>query len=368
MKIVAVATILVHLPYVYDGPRHNVGGKDWNTMDILLIRVDTDAGITGWGEAFGHGANPTTRTALDTLVAPLFIGADPCDISALMLDAMQKLHLFGRNGPVTYALSGIDIALWDIAGKRANLPLSQLLGGARRARVPAYASLLRYGDPATVARNAARAVAEGYRAIKLHEIGAVEVHAARQAIGPDILLMNDCNCPWSVAEALRMAEALRPANLHWLEEPVWPPEDHAGLARVRAAGVPIAAGENAAGLHDFLHLFQAGAVDVAQPSVTKIGGITEARKIYALAEAFGVRVVPHCAYFGPGFLASLHLAATLGAPPLERLFVDLDASPFSPWTEVQDGWLAVPDAPGLGCDPDMDVVERYRRTPITVTQ
>jgi len=367
MKIVAIATILVHLPYAYDGPRHSVGGKDWTTMDTLLVRVDTDAGITGWGEAFGHGANPTTKAALDTLVAPLLIGADPSDISALMLEAAQKLHLFGRNGPIIYALSGLDIALWDIAGKRAGLPLSQMLGGGHRARVPAYASLLRYGNPATVARNAARAVAEGYRAIKLHEIDAAGVHAARQAIGPDILLMNDANCPWSVAEARHMAEALRPADLHWLEEPVWPPEDHAGLARVRAAGVPIAAGENAAGLHDFLHLFQADAVDIAQPSVTKIGGITEARKIYALAEAFGVRVVPHCAYFGPGFLASLHLAATLDAP-LERLFVDLDASPVSPWTEAQEGWLAVPDAPGLGCDPDMDVVERYRRTPITVTQ
>src|SRR2546423_12855008 len=108
-----------------------------------------------------------------------------------------------------------------------------------------------------------------------------------------------------------MAHAFKPINLYWLEEPVWPPEDHAGLARVRNAGATIAAGENAAGLHDFRHMFEAGALDIAQPSVTKIGGLCEMQRIAVEAQSSRVRLVAQCAYFGPGFLASLHLAATL---------------------------------------------------------
>ena len=157
-----------------------------------------------------------------------------------------------------------------------------------------------------------------------------------------------------------MADAMLPFRLHWLEEPVWPPEDFAGLARVRGRGVPIAAGENAASLFEFRAMMAAGAIDVAQPSVTKIGGVTELRKLATLAEAMGVRVVPHCAYFGPGFLASLHLAAAMPERPmLERLFLDLDATLFPGWTDAADGVLRVPDGPGLGCDPDPEVMERY---------
>jgi L-alanine-DL-glutamate epimerase-like enolase superfamily enzyme len=162
-----------------------------------------------------------------------------------------------------------------------------------------------------------------------------------------------------------MVRRLQPYGLLWLEEPVWPPEDHEGLARVRvaagAAGVRLAAGENASGLHDFRRLFAASAIDIAQPSVTKVGGVTEMRKIIALAEAHAVHLVPHCAYFGPGFLASTHLAATLPAStPLERLYVDLEASPLAPWTAARDGKVAVPQGPGLGCDPDPEIVARYR--------
>ena len=132
----------------------------------------------------------------------------------------------------------------------------------------------------------------------------------------------------------------------------------------------IAAGENACGgLQDFRRLCEAGAIDFAQPSVTKIGGITEVRKIVALAEAFGVRVVPHCAYFGPGYLASVHIAATLAeAVPLERLFMDLQTSPFPPYTDAAGGKVPVPQSPGLGCDPSAELIDRYRTHPPTVTR
>ncbi len=359
MKITSVQTTVLSIPYEYDGPRHQVAGQDWLTMDTLLVRVETEDGLVGWGEGFGHGAIPATRAALDSLVGPMLLGADAEDIAGTMKTAHQAVHLYGRGGPMSYALSGVDIALWDLAGKRAGLPLHQLLGGSG-GLIPAYASLLRYSDPAVVARNAAAAVERGYQAIKLHEVSLAAVEAAREAVGPHIMLMNDTNCPWSPDDACVAADALLPLNLHWLEEPVWPPEDFAGLARVRSHGVPIAAGENAASLNDFRAMMEAGAVDFAQPSVAKIGGVTEARKVIALGEALGVRVVPHCAYFGPGFLASLHLAAAMPERPMmERLFIDLAASPFSPWTEAVDGMLHVPDGTGLGCDPDPDVVARY---------
>ncbi len=360
MKITGIGTQILRLPYENGGGRREIAGRPATTLDVLLVRLDTDEGLTGWGEAFGHAVIPATRSALETLVAPLLLGRDAGDIEALMCDLSQRLHLFGRNGPVTYALSGVDIALWDLAGKRAGLPLYRLLGGAARSDVPAYASLLRYGEPEAVARNSREAARRGYRDIKLHEITEPAVRAAREALGPEPLLMVDTNCPWSVSEAQGMARAFGPHELRWLEEPVWPPEDHAGLALVRREGIPIAAGENAAGLHDFRHLFEAGAVDIAQPSVTKVGGVTETRKIIALAGEFGVRPVPHCAYFGPGYLAALHLVATLPEEtPLERLFLDLEASLFPGFTDPVDGRVPVPARPGLGCDPDPAVLARY---------
>src|ERR1700688_3207158 len=151
------------------GPRA-IAGRPAEALNILLVRVATDDGITGWGEAFGHGVAPATKLAIDTLIAPMLIGRDPTDINAIMQEASQNLHLFGRNGPVVYGISGVDIALWDIAGKRANLPLHQMIGGARCDEVPVYASLLRYGEANSLEKNVGDAVAQGYRSIKLHEV------------------------------------------------------------------------------------------------------------------------------------------------------------------------------------------------------
>jgi D-galactarolactone cycloisomerase len=360
MKITAVESILLTVPYRTSGGLQSIAGRPSAGLNMLLLRLDTDDGVTGWGEAFGHGVCPASKTAFDTLVAPMLIRRDPSAIDALMHDLQQTLHLFGRSGAVMYALSGVDIALWDIAGKVAGEPLYRLLGGTDRA-LPAYASLLRCSGPDTVAVSCARALAQGYRQIKLHEITVPAVQAARDAVGPDLTLMLDTNCPWSVDEALTTVTALRPFDLHWLEEPVWPPEDHAGLAKVRAAGAVTAAGENAAGLLEFRHAFDLRALDVAQPSVTKIGGISMMRRIIALAQEFGVRVVPHCPYFGPGFIASLHITAALPADtPVERLAVDLEATPFGDWVDAKDGHMRVPQGPGLGVDPDPALIARYR--------
>ena len=370
MKIVAIETHLIRVPCDIGAAPTAFVGVGWSSLDTLLVRVVTDQGLDGWGEGFGHACCPATRIVVDTQLAPAVLGEDARDIRGLMARLAQRLHLFGRNGPHVYALSALDVALWDIAGKAANLPLWRLLGGAPLGALPAYASLLRYSAPTDVAKACARALDQGYRAVKLHEIDVPQVAAARDAVGPDVGIMLDANCPWSVDHAIAMARRLQPYRLAWLEEPLWPPEDHPGLARIRReGGVPIAAGENAAGLHDFCSLFDAGALDIAQPSVAKIGGITETLRIAALAEARGIRLVPHCAYFGPGWLASLHLATTL-APnaPFEHLFVDLEASPYHDLVLARGGRVTIPDGPGLGRDPDGEVLRRYAMSSPTVSR
>jgi L-alanine-DL-glutamate epimerase-like enolase superfamily enzyme len=361
MKITALEIHLIRVPCDLGGSGSAFVGVSWSHIDTLLLRVVTDSGLEGWGEGFGHATCPATAAVIQSQLGPAALGADARDIRGLMARMAQQLHLFGRNGPHLYALSALDIALWDLAGKAAGLPLWRLLGGAPVGTLPAYASLLRYNEPSTVAKAAARAAALGYAAVKLHEIDVPATQAARDAIGPDLPLMLDVNCPWTVAEAEEMARRLAPCRLAWLEEPVWPPENHRGLARLRrAAPMPIAAGENACGLHDFRNLFAAGALDIAQPSVAKIGGITEMLKIAALAEAHGVRLVPHCAYFGPGFLASLHLAPVIApAAPFEHLFATLEASPYHDLVLAANGRVTIPAAPGLGRDPDPEILRRY---------
>jgi D-galactarolactone cycloisomerase len=362
MKITAVETMLVRIPYRQSGPPTGFGGRIWTTLDTLLVRVDTDAGVTGWGEAFGYNINAGTKATIDSLIAPLCIGRDAAGIAELTADLQKKLHLFGRGGPATYGLGGIDIALWDIAGKCAGLPLHRLFGGAAPRQLRAYASLLRYHDPAVTARLAAEAVERGYRHVKLHEIAVAPVASARAAVGPSVALMVDTNCPWSLAEAAEMARRLAPYDLFWLEEPIWPPEDFSALARLRrSAAMPIAAGENASSTLHFAQMFRAGAVDVAQPSVTKIGGITELRKVATLAEAANLRLVPHSPYFGPGLLATLHVAAASAQEMLiERLYVDLEAPLFGDLVTAPDGLMTLPEGPGLGCDPDPAVIARHR--------
>lgn len=365
MKITAVHAHYVRIPFDMGAPQQEFAGLRFPMMDHLLVEVRTDAGITGWGEAFGHTIIPATAKALEVYVAPWFIGKDPTDINVLHREAAQYFHLFGRNGPVVYAHSGIDIALWDIAGKRAGLPVCDLLGGARHESVRAYCSLMRYGAPATVERICAERAAAGFTHIKLHEHTVEAVLAARKGAGPDVAIMNDVNCPWTVAEALDMERAYRSANLYWLEEPVFPPEDHTGMARVRREGATrIAAGENAAGLHDFVDMFEKGSIDIAQPSVTKVGGITEMRKIIAAAEAHSVQLIPHCAYYGPGNLASIHVVASLSTDTLlENIYANLEASPYGDAMVAKNGRVTVPTGPGLGVEPDMAIVHKYRQGP-----
>lgn len=364
MKITKLDTIVLRIPYSTGGSSQADawGGKAWATADCLLVRVETDAGIAGWGEAFGYNVIPATRTILDDVIAPMVIGARADAIEPLLLDLHKKLHIFGRGGPVIYALSGLDIALWDIAGKAAGLPLHRLIGGAARTDMPCYASLIRYGEPGLVARQVERALGDGFADVKLHEIDLACIRAARQAAGAAPRIMLDVNCPWTLQEAIALGPELAAVNPFWLEEPVWPPEDASALARVRqACGIPIAAGENAATLAQFQQLMRAEAVDVIQPSPAKMGGVSELAKVFALAAAHNVRVVPHSFYDGPAFLATVHVAAALQREPLvEWRYFDLEAPLFGPAGRPSKGRILVPAGPGLGLDPDPAVVARYR--------
>jgi L-alanine-DL-glutamate epimerase-like enolase superfamily enzyme len=362
VKISRVDTLVLTLPMVIDGATPMLGGRARTSIDMLLVRVETDAGITGWGEAFGHRIFPATRAAIDTLLGPMCVGRDATAIAALADDLQRTLHGVGRGGPTLYALSGIDIALWDIAGKAAGVPLYRLLGGSPRADLPAYASLLRYGSAGAVAHYTAQALARGYRHVKVHEITVPEIAAAREVAGPGVSIMVDANCPWTVTEAIEVACRLAPLDLHWLEEPVWPPENLAGLAEVRArGGIPTAAGENYGTAWEFRRAFEAGALSYAQPSVTKLGGVSELRRVIALGETFGVPVVPHSAYFGPGLLASIHCIAAMSAETLvERFYCDFDDNPLGNAIHPRQGRIAVPQGPGLGVDPDPRLLARLR--------
>lgn len=362
MKIAKIDSHPIKVPFTFGGKPTGYGGRNWTTNDILLVRVETDTGLVGRGEAFCYGCMDAVRAALHGMIAPIAVGRDAGDIARLSRDLQQMLHLFGRYGITIFALSGLDIALWDIAGKAANLPLHRLLGGAGRDRVPAYASLLKYRDPELVAARVKQAIGQGYRHIKLHETGEAEVKAARLAAGDDVPIMVDTNCPWTPEEARLMTLKLRPYDLHWLEEPIFPPEDFSALARLReGTGVAMAAGENNCTAFQFREMFAAGAVDYAQPSVTKVGGVTEFQKVAALADAAGVSLMPHSPYFGPGFLATLQLMAARGEPGglVERYHMDLEASLYGGLVTPEKGNFVVPSGPGLGCDPDPEVIKTY---------
>ncbi|HLZ65529.1 MAG TPA: mandelate racemase/muconate lactonizing enzyme family protein [Aliidongia sp.] len=342
------------------------GDKNLGAVDSLLVKITTDEGLVGWGETFGFRAVPAAKLAIDRMIAPACIGQDAAQIAPLMLDVQKKLHIFGRSGPVMYGISAVDIALWDLAGKAANAPVHRLLGGSRKTRLPCYASLIRYTDPARVRTYVRQAIDAGFRSLKLHEIELPAIRAAREEAGPDIEITLDVNCPWTLGEARAQVPALREFGLRWLEEPIWPPENFDGLAELRrTAGIPIAAGENASTLLEFDRLMAAGAVDYVQPSPAKMGGITEIAKVFALAAAHNVTVMVHTFYDGPGLLAAIHASAALGSAEsmVEWRYFDLEAQLYGSALLPVDGHIPVPDGPGLGLEPDEDVIRTYAARP-----
>jgi D-galactarolactone cycloisomerase len=328
MKIVRADTHWIAVPFEHGGPSNTgFGGRPWANMQTLIVEIETDNGLVGHGEIFGHNGIPSALAAFEHQIKPFILGRDASAIAPLMLELQKVNHNFGRYGQTLFAISGVDIALWDIAGKAANMPLWQLLGGSAEESVPAYSSLMRFGDP-------------------------------------DFKIMVDVNCPWNVAEAIEIGDAMSEHGVYWLEEPVWPPENFDGLAEVRNNGVcNVAAGENASTAWEFQQMMQAGAVDWAQPSVSKVGGITEFLKVCRLAEMHNVGIAAHSPYFGPGYIATMHLLAayTGQKAPLERLFGTLEATLYPGLTEPgPDGRIRLPLGAGLGQEPSKEVIKEYR--------
>jgi L-alanine-DL-glutamate epimerase-like enolase superfamily enzyme len=361
MKIARVEAVPLSIPCRYGADAMVLGTGGWRALDFCLVRVDTDAGLTGWGEAFAYSCRRAVAAAVRDMIAPIAVGRDAADIDGLHEELQRRLHIFGRFGITAFALSGLDIALWDLAGKSAGKPLHALLGGARRERLACYASLLRYADDRLVARYCEQALSDGFGAVKLHEISEPVIAAARAAVPRGVDLMLDVNCEWNVEDAVAIGRRLAPLGLAWFEEPVFPPEDGAALGAVgKACGIPIAAGENCCFATQFAALFDAGAVQFAQPSVTKLGGVTEFRKVAVLAAQRKVALAPHSPYFGPGALATLHLLATLaGEARFEYLYLQADASLYRDFLAPRRGVLQLPQGPGLGADPDPEVLRRF---------
>jgi D-galactarolactone cycloisomerase len=363
MKIANAETILLSMPFEAGGtPPWSFGGQPANSFDILLVRLETADGLVGWGEAFSRGRDVALKQTIDTRLLPLIVGRNARQISKIKHDLEFQLHNFGRISGIEYGIAAIDIALWDLLGKSCGQPLCHLLGGTYADELEVYASLMRYGNVDDVVKATKRAIARGYRYIKLHEIGLDEIRAASKACAGRAKLMIDTNCPWTVSEALAVDKELQDLDLYWFEEPVWPPENYRGLALVREQGLHrIAAGENAGSLHDFMAMIDADAIDIAQPDVAKTGGLTEVIKIAALCEAHGVEFVPHCALFGPGQVATIHLAAAHRSTPIfERLFCDFELELYGEATVPKNGRIKVPTGPGLGLEPVHDALERFR--------
>ncbi len=333
----------------------------WGTFSQVIVEVKTEDGLTGYGEAFGYGAPQAVAAVVNHTLRPLLIGQDASDISGIADSLFRKTHLFGRYGVITFAISGVDIALWDLAGKRAGLPLYALLGGAAGREVKAYASLVRYSDTDQMADDAEKAASEGYEMVKLHQTDVESIRKGREAIGGELLMTVDVNCEWTPQHATEMALAMDEYDLHWLEEPVWPPEDFPSLAQVMdESGVALAAGENACTLHQFQLMMSEGAVRYAQPSVIKVGGVSEFIKVATLAETYNLSLAPHSPYFGPGFLATLHLIAhTRRADWVEKIYCELEASVFTKPLEFDGAQYTIPEGPGLGLDVDPLVLKEY---------
>lgn len=349
----------MRLPFYHWTDPPLFAGRPRTKLDSALVRLETEDGLVAWGESYC--VEPRALQAVfETLVAPLAVGKSASDPN--LLPTLQRaLHNLGRSGPVVHALAGLDIALWDWRAKQAKVPLYELLGGKQRERIPAYASLLQYYDNAELLqRVTTQALDEGYREIKLHERTATALAAARQAAGRHIPIMVDTNCAWLPEQAAEAIASMLEHDPFWIEEPLWPPEDSQALARLqRSCGVPLAVGENASSTYALIELIEQETLRYVQPSVIKLG-LTAALQISQRCAGTQVICAPQVAFFGPGYLATIHLlAAQAQEVSLERLYVQLEHTPYGNSVPIENGWVRVPDGPGLGADPETELAQGH---------
>jgi len=361
----------------------------YDKRTVHLVRVETDEGLTGIGEVFGAGNFAfANRAILQHVLKPLLLGRNPLDIGVLWHEVYNALRDHGQKGLPIQCLSGIDIALWDILGKATNLPLYQLLGGAVRKSFTVYGygmMFRRRPDLAAIYHDEAAAIVQmGFRATKM-KIGMgigkdLELAAAvREGAGARTKVMADANHAYAVGEAIRLGQGLRDLEFYWFEEPIMP-EDYEGYREVRAAlpGLNIAAGEAEFTRYGHRELISRRCVDILQPEVASTGGISEFMKIAALANSFGIPVIPHVWGSDVLIAVDMHLVSVLPdipgglfqfEPMLEydttpNLFREhLLTEPLNIKQQVatRGGQATVPEGPGIGIQLNEDFIRRYEQ-------
>ena len=337
-----------------------------------LVAVHTDEGLTGYGSV---STNDELARAAVKVLRPHWEDENALEPERVSEKLHRATFWLGRGGTLTHVISGIDIALWDILGKVTAQPVGRLLGGRYRDRVRPYASLLAE-EPAAMGETIAELARSGFRAFKIGwgPLGRVNtatdeaiVTAARQAAGSESMLMvdaggSDAEWPHGYKWALRTAEMLSDYDVNWFEEPLRPDDIEDFIALRRQVEVPIAGCEVLTRRQSFLPWLQRGAVDVVQPDSTKVGGLSEARRIGWLADAYGVRLVPHGWNTAVGLAADLQLASALPGTDLVEYMTGsayIDEILSEPFALDAEGMLEVPAGPGLGVELDLEALSRY---------
>jgi len=333
-----------------------------------IVEIRTDTGLVGTGEAFGLPIPQLPAEAIRRFLAPALIGRDPAEVEAIHAEFLAFFRALGHSrGTLLEALSGIDIALWDLRARAEGRPLSRLLNGERRA-IPLYVSPVPFLDTPEESAERARAfLAEGYHHVKLKvgrgvEVDLAHVAAVRAALGDGPMLMLDANCGYAVEEAIEAARGLAAHDVAWLEEPV-AGDDLEGLAKIRQSSpVPIASGENEFTAAGVAAMLRAGAVDVVQPNILRIGGVTGSLAVARLCAEHGARFAPHGVGSGIGIAAMLQVCSAAPAFMIyeaNRLQNPLRDELLVPPIVLEDGHFVVPDGPGLGATLDWNFAHRY---------
>ena len=366
MKITDVKTLRLRAEIPPDGQVFSRSGVR-NCRSATLLRVDTDAGVSGLGSCSGNGE--LIEAIVEKVLKPLLVGMDPTAIDEIWDKAYFRggHKEFGTRGVGVVALSGIDVALWDILGKARGVPLYELLGGKCRDKVPVYATALYPEEPSKVAKRARGFAEQGFHGVKIKVGFDLDqdiriVRAVRQELGKDFVVMTDANQGYTLDVALKAADTFADSGAYWLEEPLFV-EDIEGHAILRERGkTPIAVGENLHMSYAFENFIVRGAVDFIQPDVARAGGITEIKKITALASKHKVPVSFHTWGDGVALAASVHLAAALK----DCIVMELDYT-YNPLREellrepfkVANGYLIPPEKPGLGIELNEEVLQSF---------
>jgi len=344
--------------------------------DTVVVKVTTADGLTGYGESYNGRAPLAIAATVNTTLRDLFVGLDAGSTTAVW-DVFERRVLanHGTCAACVCAMSGVDLALWDLAGKALGVPVYRLLGGSSR-EVPAYAGgfALGYAAPSAVIDEALSQVAAGYGAVKLRLGDAVDrdierARALRAALGSDVALLADANCRYSVSDVRTMLPVLAEVGAGWLEEPFPPYQDRAwrSAGSIAAGVLPLAAGENCYTRYEFQRLLDAGAVSVVQPDLSRCGGLTEALRIASLASAAGLPVCTHGCHTGLNFAASVHYLASVE----NAWYFEADGSTDNPLRTVAcspsyslsaSGTVTPLDGPGLGVDVDEDYLRAHPLT------